>query len=106
MYKIGVYVPESHLEAVKAAMFEKGGGRYRDYDMCSWQALGTGQFRPSAHARPHVGSPGILEQIPEYRLEMVCTGKALKDVIRAMLDVHPYEEPAYDIVGIKTIEDF
>ena len=106
MYKIGVYVPEAHLERVKEAMFAKGGGRYREYDRCSWQVLGTGQFKPTKDAKPHIGNPGVLEQILEYRVEMVCAEDAVKDVVGAMLEAHPYEEPAYDIVQIKTIEDF
>ena len=102
MYKIGVYVPESHLETVKEAMFAKGGGRYSKYDRCSWQVAGTGQFRPSVDADPFVGTPGELEKILEYRVEMICEDEAVREVIEVMLAAHPYEEPAYDIVKIKT----
>ena len=106
MYKIGVYVPESHLEMVKEAMFAKGGGRYSKYDRCSWQVAGTGQFRPSIDAGPFVGKLGELEKIIEFRLEMICEDVAVRGVIEAMLSAHPYEEPAYDIVIIKTYKDF
>ncbi len=106
MYRIGVYVPESHLESVKDAMFAKGGGKYRKYDRCSWQAPGTGQFRPLKDANPYRGTPGKLEKLLEFRVEMVCEGKAVREVIEAMLAAHPYEEPAYDIVEIKAYKDF
>jgi hypothetical protein len=105
MYKIGVYVSESHLERVKEAMFAKGGGRYGTYDRCSWQVAGTGQFRPSMDADPFIGTPGELEKIIEFRVEMVCEDAVVKEVIEGMLATHPYEEPAYDIVKIKTYKD-
>ncbi len=106
MYRIGVYLPESHLELVKEAMFSKGGGKYNRYDRCSWQVAGTGQFRPSKEANPHTGTPGKLEKLIEFRVEMVCEDAAVRGVIDAMLAAHPYEEPAYDIVEIKTKKDF
>jgi hypothetical protein len=106
MYRIGVYVPESYLERVKEAMFSSGGGRYKNYDRCSWQTAGTGQFRPLSGAEPHTGKPGKLEKLTEFRVEMVCDDTAVKEVIDAMLTAHPYEEPAYDVIEIKTIRDF
>ncbi len=53
MYKICFYVPESHLEKVKEALFATGAGRIGDYDHCCWQTRGTGQFRPLA-SRPAI----------------------------------------------------
>jgi len=106
MYKIGVYLPESHLETVKTAMFENGAGRYDKYGRCSWQVLGTGQFKPAANASPHIGTPGSLETTAEYRLEMICEESCIREVLEAMLSAHPYEVPAYDVIEIKTYKDF
>ena len=44
--KLVFFVPESHKETVKKAVFEQGAGRYDGYDNCSWETLGSGQFRP------------------------------------------------------------
>ena len=106
IYRIGVYVPKSHLETVKEAMFSKGAGRYSNYDRCSWETEGTGQFRPIKDADPYTGSRGKLEKLTEYRVEMICEGGVIREVVAGMIDAHPYEEPAYDIVEIKTIRDF
>jgi hypothetical protein len=106
MHKIGVYVPESHLEIVKNAMFAAGAGRYEQYDSCCWQVEGTGQFRPAETANPYTGTPGNLETTGEYRLEMVCEDAFVRKAIEALLSAHPYEVPAYDIVEIKTYKDF
>ena len=97
MYKICTFIPASHLEAVKTAMFDAGAGRIGDYDCCCWQTLGTGQFRPLDKANPFIGSQGQLETVEEYKVEMVCDDPLIKQVIEAMKSAHPYEEPAYDI---------
>ena len=97
MYKISTFIPASHLELVKSAMFEAGAGRIGDYDCCCWQTLGTGQFRPLDNARPFIGQHGQIETVEEYKVEMVCTDDLVNETIQAMKDSHPYEEPAYDV---------
>ncbi|ROS05220.1 hypothetical protein EDC56_0749 [Sinobacterium caligoides] len=103
MYKICFYVPESHLESVKEAMFAAGAGRVGDYSRCCWQVLGQGQFMPGSAAKPFVGDCGCLEQVAEYRVEMVCADESVRDVVAAFRRTHPYEEPAYDVL---LCEDF
>lgn len=95
MYKICFYVPESHLEQVKNAMFNAGAGKIGHYDQCAWQTLGTGQYRPLPGSNPHLGSENKLSHESEYQVEMVCEDALLKSVIVAMINAHPYETPAY-----------
>jgi len=102
MYKLCFYVPESHLEVVKAAVFAAGAGRIGDYDNCCWQVLGQGQFRPLAGSKPFLGQSGTVECVSEYRVEMVCEVRLVKAVVAALLDAHPYEEPAWDVVAMVT----
>lgn len=97
MYKLVVYVPESHLEAVKSALFAAGAGRIGDYDSCAWQVLGQGQFRPLEGSQPYLGQQGQVEHVPEYRVELVCSDERIEDAVTAMRQAHPYEEPAYDV---------
>lgn len=95
MIKISFYVPESHLEPVKEAMFEAGAGRIGNYDQCAWQTLGTGQFRPLPGSHPHTGQQGQIDMVAEYQVEMVCDESQLPAVLQALKHTHPYEEPAY-----------
>lgn len=46
MYKICFYVPTSHADQVKSAMFAQGAGKIGNYSCCAWQILGQGQFMP------------------------------------------------------------
>lgn len=100
MYKLTVYIPATHLESVKTALFEAGAGRYAGYDRCCWQVLGQGQFRPQPGSHPFIGHVGGVEQVPEYRVEMICADGALCAVRAALRAAHPYEEPAFDFVRI------
>ena len=95
MYQLCFYVPESHAESVKTALFAAGAGRIGDYDCCAWQTLGTGQFRPADGSQPYVGRVGELERVPEYRVEMVCSDAAVDAAVEALRRSHPYEEPAF-----------
>ena len=61
MYKIGIFIPASHLEPVKQAMFAAGAGRIGHYDCCAWQTLGQGQFRPLQDSQPFIGDRFIEE---------------------------------------------
>lgn len=97
MYKICVFIPQSHLEQVKTALFESGAGQIGDYDHCCWQTLGSGQFRPSENSQPFIGRNGVIEIVAEYKVEMVCDDKRIKAAIAAMKQAHPYEEPAYEV---------
>ena len=101
MYKLTVYIPESHLESVKTALFAAGAGRYAAYDRCCWQVLGQGQFRPLTGSKPFIGKTGVEEQVPEYRVEMICADAAVSAVTAALRAAHPYEEPAFDFVRIE-----
>lgn len=102
MYKLCFYVPQSHLESVKAAAFAAGGGRIGDYDCCCWQVAGEGQFRPLDGSAPYLGQQGRVERVTEYKVEMVCARAVVKAVVAAVLAAHPYEEPAWDVVEMLT----
>ncbi|MGD8177321.1 NGG1p interacting factor NIF3 [Marinimicrobium sp. ARAG 43.8] len=97
MYKFVFFVPETHADAVKAAVFAVGAGRIGDYDRCCWQISGQGQFRPLAGSQPYLGREGAVETVNEYRVEMVCADDRIRAAISALRQAHPYEEPAYDV---------
>lgn len=97
-YKVVTFVPEKHLETVKEAMFAAGGGKQGDYSCCAWSVSGQGQFYPEAGAHPALGQVGALEKVTEVRLEMLVDSGFLAAVLAALHKVHPYEEPAVDVL--------
>ena len=96
MYKLVFFVPESHLEPVKSAVFATGAGKIGDYDRCCFETRGTGQFRPLSGATPFIGQSGALERVDEVRVELVCEDQLIRAVVTALRAAHPHEEPAFD----------
>ncbi len=95
--KLVVYVPISHLEVVKNAIFESGAGHIGNYDQCSYSTEGKGSFRALDGAKPYVGDINQQHIENEYRLETVFPSFLKTNIIQAMKNAHPYEEVAYDI---------
>ena len=95
MHKLTVYIPESHLEQVKDALFAAGAGRYNNYDRVCWQTKGEGQFRPLENSQPHIGQLNTVERVEEYLVEMICDDQHLAAALQALKEAHPYEEPAF-----------
>lgn len=104
LYKIEFYVPETHLDAVKAAMFAAGAGKVGAYDSCAWQTLGRGQYRPLAGSSPHLGEAGRVESVAEYKVELVCEKCFVHAAIAAMLATHPYEAVAYSLIELLSLD--
>jgi len=97
VYKLCYFVPESHLEQTKRALFEVGAGKIGDYDACAWQCLGQGQFRPLDGSQPFLGERGELHVVEEYKVELVCEDRLIHRALDALKAAHPYEEPAYEV---------
>lgn len=105
MLKLCVYIPDSHLDPVKAALFAAGAGRIGDYADCCWQVAGQGQFRPLPESAPYIGNAGELATVTEYRVEMLCREEIIDAVLAALHDAHPYEEPAWDVTAVRAPGD-
>jgi dinuclear metal center YbgI/SA1388 family protein len=95
--KIVTMVPEPHVDRVADAMVRAGAGRIGNYHSCSFRTEGLGTFEPDSWAQPTSGQSGQLNREAETRLEMVAPRAAEAAVVAAILEIHPYEEPAYDI---------
>ncbi|WP_298453738.1 YqfO family protein [uncultured Marinobacter sp.] len=103
MYKICYFVPGTHLEKTKQALFDIGAGRIGDYDSCAWQCSGQGQFRPLEGSNPFLGERGGLEVVEEFKVELVCSDELVRKAVAALKQAHPYEEPAYEIYRLETL---
>jgi dinuclear metal center YbgI/SA1388 family protein len=98
LLKLIVYVPESHLEQVRTAIFGAGAGVTGNYDNCGFIVPGTGSFRGNEKTDPFIGKPGVLHYEKEIRFETVLPAHLKAQVVKAMLGAHPYEEVAYDVI--------
>ncbi|MBP2604182.1 NGG1p interacting factor NIF3 [Acinetobacter calcoaceticus] len=104
MLKLIYYVPESHLELTKQAIFSAGAGGIGNYEHCAWQVKGIGQFKPVKGADPYIGQLNELEQVDEWRVETIVLEENARAVAKALKASHPYEEPAFEFIQIIEID--
>jgi dinuclear metal center YbgI/SA1388 family protein len=97
LLKLVTFVPETHLEKVRSALFDAGAGVIGNYDQCGFTVGGKGSFRAGDDSNPFVGETGKIHFENEIRLETVLYSHLKANVVKALLDIHPYEEVAFDL---------
>jgi len=100
LLKLVTYIPQSHAEKVRNAIFDAGAGVIGNYDKCGFTVPGTGSFRPNDMANPFVGEKGETHYENEIRFETILYSHLKTAVINALIDAHPYEEVAYDLYSL------
>ena len=100
LYKLVTYVPIAQADHLKEALFAAGAGTIGAYDCCSFTSNGVGSFRAGDDTHPYCGEKGVIHHEPESRVEVVLPAYLKSRIVRALLESHPYEEPAYDLIPI------
>ena len=103
--KIIVTVPSENIDEIRNAICKEGAGVIGNYTHCSIATKCIGTFIPSENANPYIGEQNKLEFVEEEKLEVICDINIAKKVIKKLREVHPYEEPAIDIIPIILEED-
>jgi dinuclear metal center YbgI/SA1388 family protein len=97
LYKVVIFVPETHRKKVMDAMSDAGAGHIGNYSHCTFQTKGQGTFKPLEGTNPYIGKQDELEFVDEVKIESIAEEDDLHKVITSMVHAHPYEEAAYDI---------
>ncbi|MBN2681423.1 MAG: Nif3-like dinuclear metal center hexameric protein [Bacteroidales bacterium] len=100
LQKLVFFIPIDNAENVRAAIFKAGAGHIGNYDSCSFNMQGKGTFRGLSGSKPFVGKSGSLHVEDEIRVETIVPEYLMGEVVRALLESHPYEEVAYDIYSL------
>jgi dinuclear metal center YbgI/SA1388 family protein len=98
--KLVVFVPVAEADRVRLAVTAAGAGHLGHYDSCTWSTTGTGTFRPLEGSTPAIGRIGTFKEVEEVRLETVLPRRLRAAVVAALLQAHPYETPAYDVIPL------
>lgn len=96
--KLVTFVPESSIDSVLEAVSKAGAGVIGEYSRCAFVSSGTGTYDASPSARPMAGHAGERNAIPEFRIEIVLSADARSQVEQALIQAHPYDQPAYDFL--------
>ena len=98
--KLYTFVPLTHADKVRQSIFDAGGGHIGKYEECSFNAEGFGTFKGGLNTDPYVGKPGELHKENELKVEVIFPAWLEKRIIKSLLEAHPYEEVAYDIIRL------
>lgn len=103
--KLVVFVPRARVEEVIDTLAFEGAGMIGPYDRCAFTSEGIGTFRGNADSHPTIGQPGRIERVAETRLEMATHRDRAGAVVRRLREIHPYEEPAYDLIPLAPLAE-
>jgi len=103
--KIVVTVPIKNIDEVRNAICAEGAGVIGNYTHCSMTTKCIGTFKPTNEANPYIGEKNKLEFVEEEKLEVMCDINIVKKVLKKLREVHPYEEPAIDIIPLLNEEE-
>ena len=99
--KLTTFVPISHADLVRQALFNAGAGSIGNYDYCSFNTEGKGTFRANESSNPFLGNKGELHTEQEVKIEVIVPNIKKTEAIQAIFASHPYEVPAYDIINLQ-----
>jgi dinuclear metal center YbgI/SA1388 family protein len=97
------FAPVDKAEEVRQAIFNAGAGHIGNYSECSFNSNGTGTFKAEEGADPYVGDIGKRHEENETKIEIVYPFFLENQVVKALIDNHPYEEVAYDIFTMENV---
>ena len=97
-FKLEIFVPESHFDAVRDALAEADAGHVGIYDRCLSVSPVTSQWRPLDGAQPYNGTVGELCVAPDLKVEFCCSADRLETALALVRAAHPYEVPVINIL--------
>ena len=98
--KLEIFIPESHFPQLQRALQSVDAGHIGNYDCCLSYSRVTGCWRPLEGTNPYLGSLGEISSEPELTVEVTCRTAAVENTLRAIKTVHPYEEPAINVIPL------
>ncbi len=100
VYKIEIFAPEKAVEKIMSAIARAGAGRLGAYDHTASTVWVTGYWRPLSGAQPYLGKEGEISSEPEIKIEVNCKHEHIPEVLQAIFENHPYEQPVVNIIAL------
>ena len=98
--KLITFIPLNYFEKVEQALFNAGAGNIGNYSEVSFSADGVGAYKANENANPFMGEKGERHKEAERKLEVIISLHSQSKVVKALMEAHPYEEVAYDIIPL------
>ena len=98
--KIVTTLPEENADEIILAFGEVGAGVIGNYTHCSTSVNCVGTFKGNEESNPYIGVKNQLEKVDEVKLEVLCEIGRVKLALHKLRELHPYEEPAVDLIPL------
>ena len=98
LYKLEIFIPESHFRELQKALQDADAGHIGNYDSCLSYSKVTGAWRPLEGTHQYIGAKGEISEEPELKVEVTIRRDQLADVVSKVKTVHPYEEPVINVI--------
>jgi hypothetical protein len=98
--KLEIFVPQEYALKIRDELAKIGVGVIGNYDHCVAMSPVQGYYRPLPEANPFEGEIGKISEVAEYKLEVNCKRELVKDAIKVIKSVHPYEEPLINVIPL------
>ena len=102
-YKVEIYVPEDYVEEMRRQLNAIGVLKVGDYDNVVSITKVTGYWRPLENAKPFSGKIGDLHYGSECKMELRCNSVLIKEALKKIHEIHPYEEPVVNVLPLMNI---
>jgi hypothetical protein len=98
--KIEVFIAEEYIGVLRQRLNQAGAGHIGSYDHCVSVAPVRGFWRPLTGAHPYDGEIGEIRSGEEMKLEVNCPEEIVSEVLKAILEVHPYDRPVINLIEL------
>ena len=98
--KLEIFIPESHFPMLQKALQDVDAGHIGNYDSCLSYSPVMGCWRPLPGTNPFIGKTNEVSCEPELKVEVTIRSEQLRNTIRAVKAVHPYEEPVINVIPV------
>lgn len=105
MELLTVMVPKTHRAVLQDALAKAGAGALDSYSETSFVVEGKGYFKPSEKSKPFIGEKNQRNEVEEEAIMVIVPPLRKQAIERTLLDVHPYETPAYYFQTINNLTE-
>jgi len=98
--KLEIFIPQDYALGLRDELAKIGVGVIGNYDHCVALTSVRGIFRPLPRSNPSEGEVGKVNEVAEYKLEVNCRRELVKEAIKVIKGVHPYEEPLINVIPL------
>ena len=98
--KLEIFVPQEYALQLRDELAKIGVGVIGNYDHCVALTAVRGFFRPLPGSNPSEGQVGKVNEVAEYKLEVNCKRELVKEAIKVIKSIHPYEEPLINVIPL------